>query len=104
MSSKYNLVIPIASLVLVVALCATYHPTFCNKKYTECITKGNLEEHVCKEKQLKCIVEYCDDRAKIASKRRGRGPYLAQLFKCAIKWKLPFEALDLIEDYMGIKW
>ncbi|KAL5005963.1 hypothetical protein ScPMuIL_017121 [Solemya velum] len=103
MSSKCNLLITIASLVFVVALCSTttYHPTSCNKWYRDCIIKGKLEEHVCKEKQLKCIVEYCNSRA---PRTRGRGPYLAGLFRCALKWKLPMEAMNLIEDYADAKW
>ncbi|KAL5005962.1 hypothetical protein ScPMuIL_017120 [Solemya velum] len=103
MSSKYNLVISIASLVLVLAMCAAHHPTSCNKRYTDCVNKGRLEDDMCKKNQLLCIAEYCDDRAKRLSKRPGRGSYLAQLYMCAYKWKLPMKALDLIDDYLNME-
>ncbi|KAL5005669.1 hypothetical protein ScPMuIL_016827 [Solemya velum] len=68
-------------------------PNQCKEEYDKCVKKQVYPEHECTFSMWHCLLKYCHQHAQIRSTKHT---YIARLFACASRHKLPVMMMELL--------
>ncbi|KAL5005668.1 hypothetical protein ScPMuIL_016826 [Solemya velum] len=68
-------------------------PTLCQEDYDKCVKKQEYPEHECAFSRLECLLIYCQTQA---TARFKSNTYIALLFACVTRHKLPVKMVQLL--------
>ncbi|KAL5005949.1 hypothetical protein ScPMuIL_017107 [Solemya velum] len=69
------------------------NPTQCQEEYDKCVKKQDYPEHECAFSKLECLYVFCHNMAKARIKSHT---YIAILFVCATRHKIPVKMIQLL--------